>query len=168
MNSDNKTKRILEDAKINVKIKLSALWVVFMMFYTYADIFSLYRPGQIDKMMSGLMGPFPVTQMSLLTASILTAIPAVMIFLSLALKPKVNRWVNMIVGILYILVGIGNLIGETWAYYITYGVTETVLTLLIVLQVTQLKVRMVNCGHEPTQVQRIGLHQLSGRGATSV
>ena len=132
MNSDNKTKRILEDAKINVKIKLSALWVVFMMFYIYADIFSLYRPGQIDKMMSGLMGPFPVTQMSLLTASILTAIPAVMIFLSILLKPKVNRWVNIVIGILYTLVGIGNLIGETWVYYIAYGVTEMVLTLLIV------------------------------------
>ena len=79
------------------------------------------------------MGPFPVTQISLLTAAILTAIPAVMIFLSLLLKAKVNRWVNIIIGILYIIVGIGNLIGETWVYYISYGVIEIIITLLIIL-----------------------------------
>jgi predicted nucleic acid-binding Zn-ribbon protein len=122
MNSNSTTERILEDAKINVKIKLSALWVVFMMFYIYANI---VLPGL-------LMGSFLVTQRSLLTESILTAIPAVMIFLSLALKPKVNRLVNISVGILYVLVGIDNLIGEIWVYYIPYGVTEMVSILLIV------------------------------------
>ncbi len=132
MKSNKKTTRILEDLKVNVKIKLSALWVVVMIFYIYADFFSLYRPGMIEKMISGLMGPFPVTQVSLLIASILTAIPAVMIFLSLTLKPKANRWANITLGILYTVVGIGNLIGETWAYYISYGIVEMVLTLLIV------------------------------------
>lgn len=60
------------------------------------------------------------------------AIPAVMIFLSLSLKPKVNRGVNITFGILYTLVGISNLVGETWAYYISYGLVEIVITLLIV------------------------------------
>lgn len=133
MKSDNKTTKIFEDVKINVKIKLSALWIVLMVFYIYADIFSLHRPGQIEKMISGLMGHFPVTQISLLTASILMAIPAIMIFLSLSLNPKANRWVNITLGILYTVVGIGNLIGETWAYYISYGIVEIGLTLLIVL-----------------------------------
>ena len=132
MNTDNKNTRIFEDVKVNVKLKLSALWVVLMMLYLYADFFSLYRPGIIEKMISGLMGPFPVTQVSLLTASILMAIPAVMIFLSLSMKPKVNRGVNMTFGILYTLVGISNLVGETWAYYISYGIVEIVITLLIV------------------------------------
>jgi hypothetical protein len=100
-----------------------------MMLYLYADFFSLYRPG---KMISGLMGPFPVTQVSLLSSSILMAIPAVMIFLSLSLKATVNRWISITFGILYTLVGIANLVGETWAYYIFYGLIETVITLLIV------------------------------------
>ena len=78
------------------------------------------------------MGPFPVTQGSLLTASILMIIPAVMVFLSLTLKPKVNRWANVTLGVLYTLVNISNLIGETWAYYIFFGIMEIVLTLLIV------------------------------------
>jgi len=121
-----------EDVKINVRMKLSALWVALMLVYIYCDIYSLYRTGQIEEMISGRMGPFPVTQGSLLSASILMMIPAVMVFLSLTLKPKINRWVNIILGVLYTFVNISNLIGETWVYYIFSGVVEIVFTFLIV------------------------------------
>ena len=131
MNTIHKTSET-EDVKIHVKMKLSALWVALMLLYIYADIFSLYRPGHIEKMMEGLMGPFPVTQGSLLVMSILMIIPAVMVSLSLTLKPKVNRWANIILGVLYTVVNISNLIGETWVYYIFSGVVEIALTLLIV------------------------------------
>jgi hypothetical protein len=121
-----------EDVKINVKMKLSALWAALMLLYIYADHFSLFRTGQIEEMISGRMGPFPVTQGSLLTASILMMIPAIMIFLSLTLKLEVDRWANIIFGVLYTFVNISNLIGETWVYYIAFGVVEIALTLLIV------------------------------------
>jgi hypothetical protein len=131
MNTINKTTE-KEDVKINVKMKLSALWVALMLLYIYADIISLLKPGQIEEMISGRMGPFPVTQGALLSASILMIIPAVMVFLSLTLKPKVDRWTNIIVGVLYTLVNIGNLIGVTWAFYLFFGIVEIVLTVLIV------------------------------------
>jgi len=121
-----------EDVKINVKMKLSALWVALMLLYIFADIFSLFEPGHIGKMMEGQMGPFLVTQGSLLVMSILMMIPAGMVFLSLALKPKVNRWANIILGVLYTFVNISNMIGETWAYYIFFGVVEIMFTFLIV------------------------------------
>ena len=122
-----------EDLRINVRIKLSALWVAMMLLYIYADILSLFKPGQIEEMIAGKMGPFPVTQGSLFVASTLMIIPAVMVFLSLALQPNVNRWANIIFGMLYTFVNISNLLGETWAYYIFFGIVEIVLTLLIVL-----------------------------------
>ncbi len=127
----NKTTE-MEDVKINVKMKLSALWVALMLLYIYADIFSLYRPGQIEEMISGRMGPFPVTQGSLFVASLMMVITAVMVFLSLTLKPKVNRWANIILGVVYTLVNISNLVGETWVFYIFSGLVEIVLTILIV------------------------------------
>lgn len=132
MNADKNTAGVLEDVKLNVKIKLSALWMAMMLLYIYADILSLFRPGQMEEIMKGLMGPVPVTQMSLLTASILMIIPAVMVFLSITLKPSVNRWTNISLGILYTLVNISNLIGEFWAYYILFGIVEILITLLIV------------------------------------
>lgn len=122
----------MEDVKIHVKMKLSALWVALMLLYIYADILSLFRPGQVEEMLDGRMGPFAVTQGSLLTASILMIIPAVMVFLSIALKPAVNRWANIILGALYTLVNISNLMGETWIYYIIFGIVEIALTLLII------------------------------------
>ena len=131
MNTINKT-TALEDVKINVKMKVSALWAALMLLYIYADILSLFKPGQIEEMISGRMGPFPVTQGSLLTASILMIIPAVMVFLSLTLRLKVNRWANIILGVLYTFVNISLLIGETWVFYISFVVVEIALTLLIV------------------------------------
>lgn len=134
MNTVNMTAGISDDVKINVKLKLSALWVAMMLLYIYADILSLFRPGQIAEVMDGRMGPFPVTQASLLTAAILMIIPAVMVFLSLTLKSRVNRWTNITLGVLYTFVNISNLIGETWVYYLSFGIMEIVLTVLIVWQ----------------------------------
>jgi hypothetical protein len=131
MNKINKTTK-MEDVKINVKMKLSALWVALMLLYIYADIFKLFMPGEIEKMISGRQGPLPTTQSSLLTASVLMIFPAVMVFLSLTLRPKVNRWANIILGVLYTFVNISNLIGETWAFYVFFGIVEIVLTFLIV------------------------------------
>ena len=131
MNTIKKTTE-MEDVKINVRMKLSALWAALMLLYIYADHFSLFRTGQIEEMISGRIGPFPVTQGSLLAFSILMMIPAVMVFLSLALKPTVSRWANIILGVLYTFVNISNLIGETWVYYMVFGVVEIVLTFLIV------------------------------------
>ena len=132
MNTINKTTK-MEDVKINVKMKLSALWVALMLVYIYADILSNFKPGAIGKVMGGFMGPFPVTQGSLLSASILMIIPAVMVFLSLTLKHQVNRWANIILGVLYTLVNLSNMIGETsWIFYMSFVVVEIALTLLIV------------------------------------
>jgi hypothetical protein len=122
---------VKEDVKVSVKMKLSAAWVALMLLYIYADIFSLYRPGHLEEMIAGRMGPFAVTQGSLFASSILMILPAVMVFLCLTLTPKVNRWANIILGVLYTLVNISNLIGETWIYYISTGVVEIALTVLI-------------------------------------
>ncbi len=48
-----------------------------------------------------------------LAAAILMAIPSVMVFLSLAMKANLNRWANIILGLLYSLVNITDLIGES-------------------------------------------------------
>ncbi len=122
----------MNDVKIDVKIKLAALWVAVMFSYVYNDIFDLYKPGEMEHIIAGNMGPYPTTQVSLLTAMILMTIPILMIVLSLTLKAKANRWTNIIVGILYIVVAIGNVIGESWVFYIFGNIVEVLLLLLIV------------------------------------
>jgi hypothetical protein len=128
-----KEKRKLEDYRVNLKIKLSALWVVLMILYIYNDFFTLFTPGALEEMISGKMGPFPVSQFGLFTATMMMVIPAIMIFLSLILKPKANRVLNIIIGVLYTLISIGNLIGETWIFYISSGFIQIGVTIIIIL-----------------------------------
>jgi hypothetical protein len=73
------TTQKFEDCKISTRIKLSGLWFTLMVLYIYADIFSLYRPGYINEIIAGFMGPLTVDQFTLITSSILMAIPALMI-----------------------------------------------------------------------------------------
>src|SRR6185369_10963766 len=93
------------DEPVNPKIKLSALWAATMFCYIYGDYFELYTPGKLAGMLAGKMGPLgPATQGVLLGVAILMAIPAVMVFLPLVLKPALSRWVNIVLGALYTVI----------------------------------------------------------------
>ena len=134
MNTNKKTTTILEDVKVNVKIKLSGLWVANLFLFIYVDYFGLFVPGVMEKIIEGEVAHtgIQITQVFLLAGITLMMIPSLMVFLSLTLKAKANRWTNIIVGILYIVVVIGNVIGESWAFYIFGSIVELVLTALIV------------------------------------
>ncbi|MBE7385648.1 MAG: hypothetical protein F6J95_030145 [Leptolyngbya sp. SIO1E4] len=99
MISNKQTSRIFADAKVDVRIKLSALWVATMFCYLYADILSLYRSDLLEQIMIGEIIGFQINQAFLLGSAVLMSIPTIMIFLSLTLSPKVNRYANMILGI---------------------------------------------------------------------
>jgi hypothetical protein len=131
VNSSEKSGAGLDDIKIHVKFKLSALWSSVMFCYIYADYFGLYVPGSLQHMLAGEMRPLgPVTQAVLLGTAVTLAIPGVMIFLSLVLKPQVNRWLNIVLGVLYTAIIL--LTMWSWAFYIFYGVIEIALTGLVV------------------------------------
>ena len=121
----------LENYEINPKIKISALWVVLMLCYIYNDFFSLFTPGAVDEIMAGYMGPFPVTQMALVSATLLMALPILMIYLTLVMKPRLNQVTNIIVSALYIVVMVVSLIGE-WHFYILMGFIEIIINGLII------------------------------------
>jgi len=132
MNSNKKSAGILEDVKINVKIKLSALWVAVLFLFIYVDYFGLLRPGIIEQIIAGEVEGLQISQVFLLAAMALMTIPSLMIFLSLTLKAKANRWTNIIVGIFQIVILLVFVIGESWAFYIFGTIVEVVLLSLIV------------------------------------
>jgi len=115
-----------------VRIKLAALWTSVMFCYIYADYFGLYVPGRLQRMQKGTMGPLgSVTQGVLLGTSAVMVVPSIMIFLSVALTPKLARWLNVVFGALYTLIILMTM--WRWAFYVFYGVVEIVLTLLVVV-----------------------------------
>jgi hypothetical protein len=61
------------------------------------------------------------------------AIPSIVVFLSLALKAKANRWANIILGIVHIGILLSTFfVGEISALYAFYAVLEFLLIVLIV------------------------------------
>jgi Family of unknown function (DUF6326) len=123
----------LQDKKVNIKIVIAGLWTAIMFVYLYADYLSLYRPGILNKIIDGYMGPFKVTQMALISAGLLMLISIIMIVLSLILSAKMNKLINIIISVLLTIVGIANLIGDIWVYYLIYGVIEIIITLTILI-----------------------------------
>ncbi len=121
----------LDDIKIHVKIRISALWASVMFCYIYGDYLGLYVPGQLRGMLGG-QGPIgPTSQATLVAVAILVAVPAVMISLSLVLLPRLNRWVNIIVGSALTVIVLITMPGA-WSFYILLSIIEVVLQALIV------------------------------------
>jgi hypothetical protein len=121
----------LEDVKIPVRMKLLALWSSVMFFYIYGDYFELYQPGKLQGMLGGKMAFGPISQGILLGMSALLAVPALMVFLSLVLPSRVNRWMNVFFGVLYTVVMVLAMQGA-WHFYVFYGLVEITLTSTIV------------------------------------
>lgn len=126
-------KNPLVDTKIDVKIKLAALWTAVTLCYLYGDYFELYVPEKVSGLVSGenLLD----TPTKLLSASVLLAIPAVMVFLSVFLQPGVNRWLNILTGLFFtaIMVSIAVTSLMPWrAFYVFLAVVESIITAIIV------------------------------------
>lgn len=132
MNAGKPAAAALEDVKIHVRIKLSALWTSVMFCYLYGDYFGLYKPGALQHMLDGNMGPLgPTTQGVLLGTALMMAVPSAMVFLSLVLGARVCRWTNIVLGLLYTAIILLTMPGA-WAFYLVLGVVEAAFTLLIV------------------------------------
>ncbi len=89
-----------------MKITLSVLWICTMLNSLWGDVLNLVagttKPGEF-------MG-VKRTQGMYWGVAILMVIPIVMVFLSLTLNNPVNRWANIIVAIIFIVLQLG-----TWA-----------------------------------------------------
>jgi len=123
---------IFEDVRIGVRLKISALWIAMLFLFAYGDIFGFFAPGQIEEVIGGEISGIEITQVFLFVVSLYIAIASAMVFLSLVLAPKVSRWTNVVLPILYVVSIVASAIGETSAYYWFLSIAESALLLLIV------------------------------------
>jgi len=122
---------------VNQRVKLAGLWTALMLLYIYCDIYSFHRTGYMEEMLAGKIGPFGVSQGVLAAFGVLMVIPALMIPACLLLKANIAKWANVVIGVLYALVNIGNLVGETWIYYWIYGILELAVTVGIIIMASK-------------------------------
>lgn len=120
-----------QDFKINIKIKLSALWASIMFCYLYGDLFTFFLPGHIESLAKD------TTPWNLFGYAISISIPALMVFLSIMLKPKIKRQANIIVGLLYtvfviIVLAFATDFEKWMIFYFYLGIVEIALHLALV------------------------------------
>ncbi len=124
-------KKTYLDKKIDVKIKIAALWGAMMILYIYNDFFYLFVPDSIQHIMDGNMGPVQISQLTLFAAAAMMAIPVFMGLFTLLLSAKLSRIFNIIFGILYTAINLVNFPGE-YFFYMFLGVIQTAFTIYIV------------------------------------
>ena len=118
--------------EVPIQVRLAALWASTMFLYVYVDIIAFYKPGTVRDILRGRVSDFDITQAWALGALVLLTIPSLMIALSVLLPTRANQWANIVVAPLFILVSIGNAIGETWAFIWFGAVVEVVLLATVV------------------------------------
>ena len=128
----------LADFRINVKIKLASLWTALMFLYIYADYFRLMTPGKLEKMMQLQTPMGPTTPGLLVIFSTILIVPTLMIFLSVLLRPAINKWLNILVACLYTCISVLIIfsgIGNGWqTFFIIFNAVEIIVFVIIILQ----------------------------------
>jgi hypothetical protein len=127
------TTRQYRDTQVDVKLVLCALWIAMLFVFAYVDIFGFLRADVLNAALDGKVATtgFTINQVFLIFTLIYILLPALMVVLSLLLKPRVNRIINIVVSVLYIITIIGAAIGETWVYYFLGSAIEVILLVAI-------------------------------------
>lgn len=116
--------------KIDPRGLLSTLWIVVMINMLKADILSLFIPGAVDEVVKTAATAGASIPQLMLGGAIMGELAIVMIILSRVLKHEVNRWVNIVVGVVAIAYIWGG--AASYPHYIFIAMVETICLLLII------------------------------------
>ena len=86
----------------NIRIKLAVLWVARMLVGLQGDVLRYMEPGMLEDIINGTLD-IPVTNETLAAMAAMMMLPIFMVFLSIELPYKPNRWLNIIVAIFFIV-----------------------------------------------------------------
>ncbi|TMM42007.1 DUF6326 family protein [Colwellia ponticola] len=131
MSSTNSSTSVFQDFPINVKLVISSLWVAVMFCYVYGDYIEVYVPGVLANAMQ-VTSAKEAIQLEFFAVALLMSIPSVMIFLTLVLKPSINRGLNIIMPTLYVVLLIAVNLETTWVFYLYLTAIEILLSIATV------------------------------------
>jgi hypothetical protein len=120
------------------KIKISVLWLIYGVAVLAEAILGYLELGVIEQVIAGEIEGMQITPEVLLVFAIIFLIPLVLAFLSLTLKDSINRWLNIIAGIVLAVFGLMGPVeylakqSVYSAYVILFGIVLVVASALIV------------------------------------
>ena len=111
---------------MDMKMKLSTLWIFALLNYIYADIFNIvFNPETQSEATT-------ISQGAVFGFAILMETGIAMVLLSRVLKYGANRWANIITGIINTALVGWTLFGENPSFYIFFASIEIACTLFII------------------------------------
>jgi hypothetical protein len=118
---------------MDIRARLSALWLLATLNYLYCDVLGLMDPTLLRQYFAGAVNGIAMTQGFLLGAAVLIEIPMGMVALSLFLPDGLNRWANIAAGLLMTIVQLSTLfLTPPEGYYIFCSLIEVTCTALII------------------------------------
>ena len=113
----------------DLRIKLAALWLFNAVNLLSFSLIWTWEPGVIDQFRAGVIEGMEVGPAFLMTFAIVFLVPPAMAFLSLTLSRSVIRWPNIIVPIVFIVLGI--ITGHPSAHAILITIIDILVLALI-------------------------------------
>ena len=116
--------------KFDTKVLLSTLWIVVMINMLKADILSLNIPGAAEEVARTSSSAGASIPQLMLVGAIMGQLGIAMIILSRVLKYGINRWANIVAGLVTVAYIWGGM--ATYPHYLFIAGVETLCLLLIV------------------------------------
>ncbi|GLZ32417.1 hypothetical protein Lesp02_46050 [Lentzea sp. NBRC 105346] len=120
------------------KVVLSTLWIFAVLNYAYADIIGLFfnpvlQKEEHERLLSGYVVDIPITQGFVLIMAVLMETAIVMVLLARLLPRGVNRWANVVAGVLHTAAVTWSLTGgPVNVFYAFFATIEVACTVFIV------------------------------------
>jgi hypothetical protein len=118
----------------DVKTNLAVLWIVRGLAFLCDGLLVLYEPGGIETMLTGELYGIQLGDEFSLLLVLMLALSLIMSVLSLNLKNSINKWLNILVGLVLIVVGIilnVNMGATSISHYLVQGL-QYLFTILII------------------------------------
>lgn len=115
---------------LDMKAKLSTLWIFVLFNITFRDIHEILKPAFLEEVMTGTVNGVQLTDSLFLLGGIMIEVPILMVLLSRLLMPIINRWANIIAGVMTILFVINNGVSDLDDMF--FAVIEIVALLFVI------------------------------------
>ena len=98
--------------KLAFKIKITVLWLFYAVAMAAAMVLAFMEPGVIEEIMAGEMGGMALSTAVTAFFALFWLIPLIMAFLTLILTGSAIRWANIVLGIIFAVFDLVDVIGH--------------------------------------------------------
>jgi FtsH-binding integral membrane protein len=117
------------------KVRLAVLWLFSEVSFIGVMALTFLKPGIMEQVISGEIQGMKIGQEILLFYAFIVLFPLVMAFVSITVKDSINRWANMVMGLVGVVLsflGLSEQFSNPYAYEVLIWFTKIIIAASIV------------------------------------